>query len=270
MRTNYLVEYLRESAQRCDDDNHTGKVLKTNLFMPNSISSSKKWEPVCSQAFCSIFSLSSKTLVELKKIVEHGQVALGSKNHEALAAKGEARRQNLLLYLKEEFGLLCDFIPCPEMSTKDYHLPKCVSKETIYNEYVIEFTKRHEDYDFCGSNEHLPYSSQRFFALWQEHYPYVTVPETMAFSVCTVCATLHDRILTATKSKDKFMLRELKGMRRTHLGFISEERMHYRNHQDLARKYPDLYVSLCIDGMDQSKCNVPHWAGNGIPKGKGV
>ena len=99
---------------------------------------------------------------------------------------------------------------------------------------------------------------------------YVTVPETMAFSVCTVCATLHDRILTVTKSKDKFMLRELKGMRQTHLGFISEERMHYRNHQDLARTYPDLYVSICIDGIDQSKCNVPHWAGNGIPKGKGV
>ena len=99
--------------------------------------------------------------LEILNLLEHGEVALGSKNHEKLQAKGEARRQNLLLYLEEEFGLLCDFIPCPEMSKKDYHLPKCVSKETIYNEYVIEFTRRHEEYDFCDSNEHLPYSYGR-------------------------------------------------------------------------------------------------------------
>ena len=60
----------------------TGKVLKPLLFMPNSISTSGKWEPICSKAFFSIFSMSTKTLVLLKTVVEHGQVALGSKNHE--------------------------------------------------------------------------------------------------------------------------------------------------------------------------------------------
>ena len=131
---------------------------------------------------------------------------------------------------------------------------------------VFTFLELLANNDFCGSVEFKPYSKSVFEALWLEHFPYVTVPVAMAFSVCDACANLHDKILSATKSKDKLMLLELKKIRREHLKFISEERMMYREHQRLAREEPDKYVCICIDGMDQSKLRSPHFAGRGIPK----
>ena len=114
--------------------------------------------------------------------------------------------------------------------------------------------------------EFKPFSKTRFHELWEEHFAYVTVPEHTAFSVCDICANLHDRILSSTKSKDKSMLVELRSLRRMHLKFISGERLTYREHQRLARESPEEYISIVLDGMDQAKLRGPHFAGRGIPK----
>ena len=268
VRKNYIIETLRESSKRASVRQQTfqNKKLKVNLEIPKECTESNKWEPVCFKGFTKLFALSTKTLSAYKGIVEQGNIAVESQDHESLSAKGEGRRQNTLLWMKDLFHLLCDIMPSPDMSKKDYHLPKCSSKDGIYEEYVLEFLELHAKNDFCGSIEFKPYSKERFEALWLEHFPYVTVPVAMAFSVCDACANLHDKILSATKSKDKLMLLELKKIRREHLKFISEERMMYREHQRLAREEPDKYVCICIDGMDQSKLRSPHFAGRGIPK----
>lgn len=44
-----------------------------------------------------------------------------------------------------------------------------------------------------------------------------------------------------------------------HFLFSSGERKKYYKHQKKAEKRPDKYLSLIIDGMDQSKTHLPHW-----------
>jgi len=39
----------------------------------------------------------------------------------------------------------------------------------------------------------------------------------------------------------------------------SGERKKYYKHQTKAEQHPDKYLSLIIDGMDQSKTHLPHW-----------
>lgn len=40
---------------------------------------------------------------------------------------------------------------------------------------------------------------------------------------------------------------------------FSGERKKYYKHQKKAEQRPDKYLSLIIDGMDQSKTHLPHW-----------
>ena len=42
------------------------------------------------------------------------------------------------------------------------------------------------------------------------------------------------------------------------LMFIRKEREKYEKHRRKAQKHPETYFSLIIDGMDQSKTNLPH------------
>ena len=40
----------------------------------------------------------------------------------------------------------------------------------------------------------------------------------------------------------------------------SQERQHYYKHRDFAQRHKREYISIIIDGMDQSKTNLPHFA----------
>ena len=37
------------------------------------------------------------------------------------------------------------------------------------------------------------------------------------------------------------------------------ERRVYYHHRDKAKCFPEKYISLILDGMDQSKTNIPHY-----------
>jgi hypothetical protein len=168
-----------------------------------------------------------------------------------------------MLWMKDYFHTLCDILPTTDYTIKNYHLPKCVSKNSIFLEYYDHFKKLEEQY----GPEHKPFMRSSFCKLWLSEFPYVTIPQHTAFSVCEHCAALHDRLITATKTHDRPTLLKLKELRRLHLDFVSNERLEYREHQRLAREHPDQYLSLVIDGMDQAKLRGPHFAGGGIPKG---
>ena len=115
--------------------------------------------------------------------------------------------------------------------------------------------------------DYKPYSRSTFSKLWLKEFSYVQIPEHTAFSVCAHCANLHDRLVTATKTRDKVMLKEIQHLRKLHLKFVRGERLTYREHQLMTRDNPELYECLCVDGMDQAKLRGPHFAGGGIPKG---
>jgi len=258
-RRSQILQILTEDSEHVD-----GGQRKIVYYLPAEVTVSGNAARCCAKSFCSVYGLSSKTRVIIANMVLDRAVIVDDEISEMRTAKGEGRRHTTLLWFKAEFSVLCDILPTSLYTNKDYHLPKCVSKQTMYIEYCVLFHANALEY----GPDHRPYSWKVWLSLWQLKYPFVTVPKCFAFSVCSTCATLHDRILTSTKSKDKSKLVQYKEFRRIHLNFVSKERLQYRENQRLAREYPDKFVSLCIDGMDQAKLRSPHFAGGGIPKGK--
>jgi hypothetical protein len=43
----------------------------------------------------------------------------------------------------------------------------------------------------------------------------------------------------------------------SHMNCVNSQRAMYKRHQQMARDHPDRYLSLIVDGMDQSKLNLP-------------
>jgi hypothetical protein len=253
----YVHQLLTEDSIRDNDGR-----LKICYNFPEDTTLSGKLESCCAAGFGKLYGMSSKTRVDIAKMVLERAIVVDDEISEMRTAKGEGRRHNTLLWFREEFSVLCDFLPTSEYTNKDHHLPRCVSKKSLFFEYRVHFAELFKEY----GPDHKPYSRTVWLLLWKEHYSYVTIPKCFAFSVCSTCANLQDRILSATKSKDKSVLVQLKQLRRIHLGFISKERLQYRENQRLAREYPDKYISICVDGMDQAKLRSPHFAGGGIPK----
>ena len=247
-----------------DNAVNRGEKLVSRTFFPAAVTTQDEPVSCCTVAFCKLYGISTKTKSKYWQIVLRGAEIDQLEQSELRLAKNEGRRHQTLLWMKETFHLLCDILPTTDYSSKNYHLPKCMSKTTIHKEYWTEFKAKKETY---GDENYKPYSRSTFARLWIQEYSYVQIPDHMAFSVCAHCSSLHDRLISATKMRDNVLLKEVQKLRRGHLRFIGGERLTYREHQRLARDFPDEYVSVCVDGMDQAKLRSPHFAGGGVPKG---
>jgi hypothetical protein len=233
-----------------------------HLFPNEILKASVSDDTCCVNALCKLYGISTKTLTAYKKVIDKGDAIEFEEMSEMRESRGEARKQNTLLWMKAYFHLMCDIIPTEEYTSKNYHLPKCISKISVFQEYKDDFAKKFED-----DPQFKPYARSTFSTLWLENFPYVKIPESNGFSVCAHCAEIHDRILFASKSKDKVMLAKLQKIRQSHLDFVRKERLRYREHNMLAIDFPDSYESIVVDGMDQVKAMSPHFAGGALPKG---
>ena len=202
--------------------------LRLVTHFPPQVTSDKVAQTCCSTAFCKLYGMSTKTKSAYWKIVLDGCELEKQEEDDLRTSKNEGRRQQTLLWMKNTFHLLCDILPTTDYSSKNYHLPKCMNKKTIHKEYWVEMKELHAR---DAGDEFKPYSRSTFSKLWLKEFSYVQIPDHFAFSVCAHCANLHDRLITATKSRDKVLLREVQKLRKLHLKFIRGERLTYREHQ---------------------------------------
>lgn len=257
-----LVKTLTEDALRLQNDS-----LQCRTFLPAKVTKDGEGAfKCCSVSFCKLYGCSTKTKVKYWELIKHGTEIEMEEAQELKSGKNEGRRQQTLLWMKNTFHLLCDILPTSDYSAKNYHLPKCMTKQALHHEYWTEHKALQETSGAGDKSEFKPYSRSTFAKLWLSNFDYVQIPEHMAFSVCEHCSTLHDRLLTATKQRDRVLMKQIGDLRKMHLRFVGNERLVYREHQRLARDHPDEHVCLCIDGMDQAKLRGPHFAGGGLPK----
>jgi hypothetical protein len=250
-----------------DSDKKRDGSLQLRTYFPAGVTSEGSAIICCGTAFCKLYGMSSKTKSAYWKIASIGTELELEEASELKLAKNEGRRQETLLWMKNTFHLLCDILPTSDYSAKNYHLPKCMTKNAIHQEYWEQFNAQRELCDSEVISDFKPYSRPTFAKLWKAEFPYVCVPDHTAFSVCAHCADLHDRFITAIKTRNKELQIQIQDLRKMHLRFVGGERLIYREHQGLARDHPDKFVCLCVDGMDQAKLRGPHFAGGGIPKG---
>jgi len=138
-----------------------------------------------------------------------------------------------------------------------------MSKQSMHADY-----KHYCDTRAGGTVKSVSYPHWCF--LWRKHFDYVAIPDHQAFSVCTICAQIHDRLLRSTKQHDDAMIQRLAKIRIKHINHVHEERLKYAEHQMKARLYPEKYACVVIDGMDQAKLCLPHFHGGAFPKGPDI
>ena len=130
-------------------------------------------------------------------------------------------------------------------------------------EVHLPFFRRSEVYDLFVNEHNTLYPSNPapkstyFLRVWRTFLDHIKVRRTHGFTVCDECDQLRRALQNAiTKSlptKD-IILRKNK-----HLDFINRERMMYTLRRDRARLDPSSFLSIIIDGADQSAFGLPHF-----------
>ncbi|XP_052787711.1 uncharacterized protein LOC128222654 isoform X2 [Mya arenaria] len=83
-----------------------------------------------------------------------------------------------------------------------------------------------------------------------------------SFSKCTICTSLERHMTKILNPDTRAHFRKLK---LEHHERQMLERSYYYKKREASRKEPTKYMSIIIDGMDQSKTNLPHFTGR-LPK----
>ncbi|XP_063406405.1 uncharacterized protein LOC134690365 [Mytilus trossulus] len=128
----------------------------------------------------------------------------------------------------------------------ELHLPPCLTKQGIYENMKEELTQLQSPL----------ISEKHFYKMWKKDLPHVKIPKNSRLSKCNICTRIK---LHLADVKDKKSRLVLISMRNEHLKKQSLERQKYYKHIQKAKKHPDKYLSIIIDGMDQSKTEIPHY-----------
>ncbi|XP_078659995.1 uncharacterized protein LOC144904736 [Branchiostoma floridae x Branchiostoma belcheri] len=132
-------------------------------------------------------------------------------------------------------------------------LPVGLTKTEIY----LQYKDRQKDLAVS-----LPY----FFSVWQLHFPHVSIPKACRMKQCDVCMLAKQTIA----SEVSFVARQALISRwKRHLQRQQKERETYYERRSRAESRTRDYFSLILDGMDQSKSNLPHFKGWTEPKSAG-
>lgn len=101
------------------------------------------------------------------------------------------------------------------------------------------------------------FSQQRLYTLWREEFWHVFLKSWQPFAKCDDCAKfkLNNFLETSETTVEKELLR---AERKMHLARVAVGRSRYMERALLAKTFPDQFLHICIDGMDNKKTNLPH------------
>ena len=122
----------------------------------------------------------------------------------------------------------------------------CLSRTEVFNLYKKEIEMTNQ----------TPVVKKYFERLWKRHCSHVKLREMSRFAKCTECTRIRDLMRKNTSLKDNDALLDLK---RKHHDVVMAERAAYYAKQQLAIRDPDNYLSLIIDGADQSAYSLPYF-----------
>lgn len=98
----------------------------------------------------------------------------------------------------------------------------------------------------------------KFTEVWTKYFPFITVQSSSTFTKYTAC----DNITASRRDTTQNGLSTQSIMRKTsqHIEFVGRERRQYRCNRELAGLYPSYYPSILVNGSDQTKFSLSHFA----------
>ena len=147
--------------------------------------------------------------------------------------------------MKDFFETLGDWQP----DTGQLHLPP-MDKKDIYTEMTSSLPDKH-----VGPSS--------FYNIWNTEYPNVKIPPTQRLGKCKPCEDFHKQIC-ATRDPD--IRRRIKAQRRKHIEEVISDRRVYHAWRKRCEDNPDKYLCIILDGMDQSKTDLPSFGTGESPQ----
>lgn len=129
----------------------------------------------------------------------------------------------------------------------EYHLPY-FQKIQVYEAFLEEHKKIHTT---------SPPSLSYFYRTWRSSVPEIKIRKVHRFTVCHECETIRAGLKSA--GTDQRISAPLLSRKRLHDSFIAKERQEYTQKRDRAKLYPNEFVSLIVDGADQTSFGLPHF-----------
>ncbi|CAH3027411.1 unnamed protein product, partial [Porites evermanni] len=193
---------------------------------------------VCQKAWLTSHGISNGRFTSLLLAVKTS-TRLSSRVHARKGTTFESRR-----FIEAElwFGDMVDSLAnrMPDLSKRE--LPACLTFQKIYEMYTESVQN--------------PLKPSQFRRMRLNKFPDVIIPKRNRFTKCGVCLLITEHIRATTDKKKRVTWTERKQL---HMEQQAGERKKYYKHQKKAEQRPDKYLSLIIDGMDQSKTHLPHW-----------
>ncbi len=102
-------------------------------------------------------------------------------------------------------------------------------------------------------------SIKRLFSLWDEYFWHVHIKSWQPFAKCDECAKFKMQDMLSTNPNPE--LDASRAARDVHRTRVSISRLRYMQRAALAKAFPEIFLHMCIDGMDNKKTNLPHCHG---------
>ncbi|KAK3108210.1 hypothetical protein FSP39_003259 [Pinctada imbricata] len=194
----------------------------------------------CQRCFRALYMINKTGYYKVLTRYRRGSISIGNRRgrDESKITK-EAYR-----WLKEYAYFHSDRMP----DTGHQMLPNKTRKNSIYKLYVDEKTE----------NMEYSVSEATFNKVWRTQIPNLKIKQTNSFSKCATCVSI-ERELERTRNPSK--RKKLMGMITVHNGRQMRERRFYYAKREKAKREYKRYMSIIIDGMDQSKTDLPHFCG---------
>ncbi|XP_070550483.1 uncharacterized protein [Ptychodera flava] len=200
---------------------------------------------ICANAWCNVLNISPK---RFKTVIELYRENVTEIQHGNCGRRGMTEKTSVCLaWMKYLFERIGDYMP----HKTEVHLPPIWTKETLYKRMETELTAR-------GLGKDMVISFSHFKRIWSHHLPEFKIAKAdRDFAICTTCVNLKEELIKAKRPEER---ERVKKAIEVHDNAVCTERAVYHAARERARLEPDELTTIIIDGMDQSKTNIPRFA----------
>ena len=128
-------------------------------------------------------------------------------------------------------------------------------QRTLYQTFVDFWMSEVEGGPGNEAEVYVPPTESWFLRVWKGRVPNLKCRAYNSFMMCDDCVSLNDRLRLAKTDAEK---QKIWKMKRNHLWMVKEERFDYAQRILLAKRRPDLYLNLTVDGSDNSSYGFPY------------
>lgn len=212
----------------------TNMLTNTNVFVFDG-------HPVCTEFLVKAFRFSRDLQCAVKGTAgtESLQVQCSTNRDTAACRVKDA----VVVFLRRIADQTANAMP----NSKELHLP-FYDKQEVYKLFCPQYK---------AIEKKKPPTLAYFYRVWKESVPHIKIRRVTKFTLCGTCESykveLRNGVTNATR------MSEIQNARKAHYDLVATERQAYKINQDNAKLNPSEYMSLVLDGADQSAFGLPHF-----------